>query len=80
MNEPERHPGRVEKTPPRERLSIIEAALHQIREELKAPSALPSPGKGQKQLAAAAQALMADYGPGGELTVFTDLDGEEFHA
>jgi hypothetical protein len=34
----------------------------------------------KKQLAAAAQALLRDYAPGGELAVFTALDGEDFHA
>jgi predicted DNA-binding antitoxin AbrB/MazE fold protein len=32
------------------------------------------------QLAAAARALLPDYEAGGELTVFTTLDGEDFGA
>ena len=31
-----------------------------------------------EQLAAAAEALLPDYTPGGELTVFTSLDAEDF--
>ncbi len=32
------------------------------------------------ELAAAAQALLSDYAAGGELTVFTILDAEDFYA
>jgi hypothetical protein len=34
----------------------------------------------KKELADAAQALLADYRAGGELTAFTSLDGEDFNA
>ncbi|MCB9419062.1 MAG: type II toxin-antitoxin system Phd/YefM family antitoxin [Ardenticatenaceae bacterium] len=34
----------------------------------------------EAQLMAAAQLLLADYESDSELTAFTDLDGEEFHA
>lgn len=33
-----------------------------------------------KALAAAAKALLSDYQTDDELTAFTDLDGEDFHA
>jgi len=33
-----------------------------------------------KKLAAAAEALFADYAGDGELTAFSVLDGEDFHA
>ena len=34
----------------------------------------------EAQLMAAAQLLLADYESDAELTAFTDLDGEDFHA
>lgn len=34
----------------------------------------------QSKMAAAAQALLADYETDPELTAFTTLDGEDFHA
>jgi hypothetical protein len=34
----------------------------------------------QHELSAAAHALLEDYQPGGDLTVFTALDSEDFHA
>jgi hypothetical protein len=34
----------------------------------------------QKELASAAQALLADYQNDADLTAFTALDGEDFHA
>jgi len=34
----------------------------------------------KRQLAAAAEALLPDYAAGGELTIFTTLDSEDFRA
>jgi hypothetical protein len=34
----------------------------------------------RRQLAAAAEALLPDYAAGGELTIFTALDSEDFYA
>jgi len=63
-----------------ERLTIIEAALLLIREDLQqAEQSLVRTGRKQ-QLAAAAKALLPDYAAGGELTVFTALDSEDFCA
>jgi hypothetical protein len=63
-----------------ERLALIEAALHLTRQDLQQKEqSLPQTDK-SKQLAAAAQALLPDYTPGSELTIFTALDGEDFHA
>ena len=62
-----------------ERLAIIEVALHLTRQDLQKEQPSPQADK-RKQLAAAAQALLPDYAPGSELTVFTALDGEDFHA
>ena len=61
-----------------ERLSVAEAALRLIREDLQ-ETTQPATVK-EKQLAKAAKTLLPDYKSGGELTVFTTLDGEEFCA
>jgi len=68
----------LQKLPMAERLAIAEAALRLIREELrKAEPSLAGATK-TEQLVAAAEALLPDYTPGGELTVFTSLDAEDF--
>ena len=68
----------LQKLPMAERLAIAEAALRLIREELrKAEPSLAGAIK-TEQLVAAAEALLPDYTPGGELTVFTSLDAEDF--
>jgi hypothetical protein len=66
-----------------ERLAVIEAALHLIREDLQQGSQaerLPTQSERRRQLAEAAEALLPDYAADGELTAFTALDYEEFHA
>ena len=68
----------LQKLPMAERLAIAEAALRLIREELRKADAPLERTKKAEQLAAAAKALLPDYTPGGELTVFTSLDAEEF--
>lgn len=60
------------KLTPAERLSIIEAASQLNRQEAWSAE--------QQQMAQAAQALLPDYEAGGELTIFTTLDSENFHA
>ncbi len=69
-----------------ERLTVIEAALHLIRQDLQQVD-LPLAQTEKKrvddvrqQLAVAAKALLADYQAGGELTIFTALDSEDFYA
>ena len=49
--------------------------MHQLREELEG-----AVGQGADRLAQAAQALPADYASDSELTAFTGLDSEPFHA
>ena len=66
------------KLPMGERLAIAEAALHLVREELGKADAPPERARKTEQLAAAAEALLADYAPGGELASFTSLDAEDF--
>jgi hypothetical protein len=66
-----------------ERLTIIEATLRLIREDLQQVGQVEQPlaqTERKRQLVAAAQALLPDYAAGGELTAFTALDHEEFYA
>ena len=68
----------LQKLPMGERLAIAEAALRLIREDLRKADAPLERAKKAEQLAAAAEALLPAYTPGGELTVFTSLDAEDF--
>lgn len=70
----------LKKLPTTERLTIIEAALRLTREDLRQMGPPLTHTERQQQLAAAAEVLLPDYAAGGELTIFTALDGEDFHA
>jgi hypothetical protein len=63
-----------------ERLTIIEATLRLIREDLQQQRLPMAQGERRRRLSAAAEALLPDYAAGGELTIFTALDSEDFHA
>mgnify|MGYP001076493626 CR=1 FL=1 len=63
-----------------ERLAIVEAALRLIREDLQQVEQPLIRTERRRQLAAAAEALLPDYATGGELTIFTTLDSEDFYA
>jgi hypothetical protein len=63
-----------------ERLTVIESALHQLREELHPRRQSATPTERKRQLMTAAEALLPDYTADSELTVFTSLDSEDFHA
>jgi hypothetical protein len=69
----------LRRLPASERLSVLEAALHLTREEMRQENKAALWTEDQQQLALAAQALLPDYTAGGELTAFTALDGEDFH-
>jgi hypothetical protein len=71
--------NQLKNLPVAERLSIVESTVHQLREELAQPSAGDSEANSSR-LARAAEALRADYSSDMELTAFTALDGEPFHA
>lgn len=62
-----------------ERLTVVEVVLHLIREDLEHGQPLRRTER-KHQLATAAEALLPDYAAGGELTVFTALDSEDFYA
>ncbi|MEO1427664.1 MAG: hypothetical protein AAFS12_02360 [Cyanobacteria bacterium J06632_19] len=58
-----------------ERLQIAEAALLLIRKEQD----LLTREEQKQQLELAAMTAIADYNPGGELDIFSSIDGEEFY-
>ena len=62
-----------------ERLATIEAALRLIREDLQQAEQTLARTERQRQMSAAAEALLPDYAAGGELTIFTALDAEDVH-
>jgi hypothetical protein len=61
------------KLSPRERLEVIEAVIHLLREDLEQPLIM------KQRLRVAAEALLPDYAEDAELAAFTELDGEDFH-
>ena len=63
-----------------ERLSIIEEALHLVHVDIQQSATPTLPSDKTRRLTAAAETLLPDYSAGGNLTAFTSLDGEEFHA
>ncbi|MEW6350122.1 MAG: hypothetical protein AB1646_13730 [Thermodesulfobacteriota bacterium] len=70
----------LKKLPPEDVLSIIEAALRGLREDLAPTKQLLPERERKHRLAIAAEALCDDYGTDNELTSFTGLDAEDFHA
>lgn len=69
----------IKKLPAAERLMVVEEALRSIREELDQIEKPMADTDLRRTLTAAAEALLPDYEPGGDLTGFTALDGEDFH-
>jgi hypothetical protein len=62
-----------------ERLALMEAALHLMREELQQRAQQPTTYERTERLTAAAKALLPDYTTETELTIFTALDSEDFY-
>jgi hypothetical protein len=60
-----------------ERLAVIEAATRLIRENIAEPTGIAR--EQDRRLRAAAEAVKDLYEPGGALTEWTALDGEDFH-
>ncbi len=70
----------IKKLSAKERLEIIEAAIHQLQEDFQKIEQPLTQLERKQELAAAAEALLSDYEKDDELTSFTALDGEGFHA
>jgi len=71
---PDESSYRLKRLNPRDRISVLEAAMKTLCDELPA-AGRPKKANGiRRRLAAAARELRADYQAGGELTVFTMLD------
>ncbi|HEY3857379.1 MAG TPA: hypothetical protein VGO67_23585 [Verrucomicrobiae bacterium] len=68
----------LEYLPMADRLSIVESTVHQLRKELN--SRVQHSEADDAMLARAAEALLADYSSDKELTAFSTLDGDSFHA
>ena len=61
-----------------DRLTLIEDILRTVRQDLRHAKQAQRQVSQKRQLAVAAQAMLADYTAGGELTAFTALDSEDF--
>jgi len=66
----------IGKLPIPDRLTLLEDALRVIRQDLQQTKSASRQANRNRELAAAAQALLADYSAGGELITFTALDNE----
>jgi hypothetical protein len=60
-----------------ERLAVIETATRLIREDIGEPMRVAR--EQDRRLRAAAEGVKELYEPGGALTEWTSLDGEDFH-
>jgi acyl-CoA reductase-like NAD-dependent aldehyde dehydrogenase len=70
----------IKKLSPRERLEVIDAAIHLLRDELSWRERTLTPQDRKRVLSQAANELLRDYETDSELTGFTALDAEDFHA
>jgi hypothetical protein len=69
----------LNKLPADERLGIVESALRQLREQL-VTGQLDVTAERRERLSIAADALKDAYKTDSELTAFTTLDHDDFHA
>jgi hypothetical protein len=69
----------LSKLPPDERLSIVETALHELREQFQS-GRLDAASERRERLSVAADALKSVYETDPELTAFTTLDRDDYHA
>ena len=70
----------IKKLSLKERLDVIDAAIHLLRDELAWREHPLTPQDRTRLLSQAADVLLQDYEADSELTSFTALDGEDFHA
>ena len=64
----------------KERLEVIDAVVLQLQEELRLIERPLTQSERERQLAAAAAALLPDYTEDDELTIFSALDSQDVHA
>ena len=69
----------LSRLPAEERLRIVEQTLHDLREQLDGAPRW-SAAERRERLSVAADALKSDYAEDRDLTAFTTLDGDDFHA
>ncbi len=69
----------LNKLPADERLGVVESALHQLRKQFLA-GGLDAKAERRERLSIAADALKTAYETDSELTAFTTLDSDDFHA
>ena len=69
----------INKLPADERLGIVESALRQLRQQFMA-GRLDVIAERRERLSVAADSLKSAYETDAELTVFTTLDRDDFHA
>jgi hypothetical protein len=70
----------IKKLSLKERLEVIDAAIHLLRDELTRGVHPLTPQDRKRLLSQAADALLQDYETDSELTIFGALDSEDFHA
>jgi hypothetical protein len=69
----------LNKLPADEQLSIVETALRQLREQFRA-GRLDAASERRERLSVAADTLKNAYETDSELTAFTTLDRDDYHA
>ena len=70
----------IKKLSLKDRIEVIDATIHLLRDELMQRPGPVTPEDRRKLLSQAAHVLLHDYEIDGELTIFSALDGEDFHA
>jgi hypothetical protein len=70
----------LKKLSPEERLKVIDDAIHLLQEDLHQMEQPLTRMERKRRLSMAAKALLPDYKKDEELTSFTALDSEDFHA
>lgn len=69
----------VKKLPTAERLTILEDILQLIREDFSPTETSLTEKELDRELAEAAEMMAADYAPGGEMRLLTELDSDDFY-
>jgi len=70
----------IKKLSLKERLEVIDAAIHLLQDELTQKVSPLTQEDRKRLLSKGADVLLQDYEKDRELTSFTALDGEDFHA